>query len=138
MEEKEQKEEQSEKKTMTEIMFELKKPMRASKIGGVRLLVRDDTDEIYANGMTVLYTSPTEFRLHFYDVTYGDDKGPIGVVKSIVILNPVLIRKIIGALETNLKSYEEKFGKIEESKIPAEPLAKVTEVKKVEFEEKQD
>lgn len=112
--------------------------MRASKIGDARLLIKDDTDERYANGMTVLYTSLSEFRLRFYDVSFGDEKGPIGVVKSIIIVNPVLIRKIIGALETNLKSYEEKFGKIEEAKDSKESLAKIMEVRKVGFEEKRD
>jgi len=113
----------------TKIEIKTDKPARISKIGNIKLLIKDETNEIYANGMTVIHTSPLEFRLHFYDVSFGDEEGPLGIVKSIVMVNPSLIREIIKALETNLKTYEDQFGKIEETKNFEKHLA---EIKKVE------
>lgn len=110
-------------KTIIEIKAD--KPARISKIGTTKLIIKDETNEVYANGMTVLHTSPLEFRLHFYDVSFGDDEGPLGIVKSIVMVNPSLIREIIKALEINLKTYEDKFGKIEEPKNLEGYLAEV-------------
>lgn len=114
-------------KTIIEIKAD--KPIRISKIGNTKLLIKDETNEVYANGMTVLHSSPLEFRLHFYDVGFGDEEGPLGIVKSIVVVNPSLIREIIKALETNLKTYEDTFGKIEEKNNLKEHLA---EIKKAE------
>lgn len=110
----------------------LNKPGRLSKIGDIKLIVDDNTTETYANGLTVLHTSPTEFRLNFYDVSFGDEEGPVGIVKSTVIVNPSLLRKIIAALETNLKNYEDRFGKIEDPKELDKPLA---EIQKMEIED---
>lgn len=114
------------------IQKNLNKPGRISKIGDVKLIVDDNTTETYANGLTVLHTSPTEFRLNFYDVSFGDEEGPVGIVKSTVIVNPSLLRKIIVALETNLKSYEDRFGKIEDPKELDKPLA---EIQKMEIQD---
>ena len=109
----------------TKIEMDIEKTARIIKVGNVRLLIKNETYETYANGLTVLHTSPMEFRLNFYDVSFGDEEGPIGVVKSTVIVPPELIRQIIKALETNLKSYEDNFGKIEQRKAPEELLAKM-------------
>ena len=76
------------KQSDVNIQMKLNKPGRLSKIGDVKLIVDDNTTETYANGLTVLYTSPMEFRLNFYDVSFGDEEGPIGIVKSTVIDPP--------------------------------------------------
>ena len=120
------------KQSDVNIQMKLNKPGRLSKIGDVKLIVDDNTTETYANGLTVLYTSPMEFRLNFYDVSFGDEEGPIGIVKSTVIVHPSFLRKMIAALETNLKSYEDRFGKIEDPKESAKVLA---EVQKMEIED---
>ena len=120
------------KQSDVNIQMKLNKPGRLSKIGDVKLIVDDNTTETYANGLTVLYTSPMEFRLNFYDVSFGDEEGPIGIVTSTVIVHPSLLRKMIAALETNLKSYEDRFGKIEDPKESAKVLA---EVQKMEIED---
>lgn len=116
---------EQEEENQTQIMMDLEKPARIAKVGKVKLLIKDQTYETYANGVTVLHASPMEFRLNFYDASFGDEEGAIGVVKSTVIVSPELIRPIIKALEINLKSYEDKFGKIEERKVPEELLAKM-------------
>ena len=121
-----------EKETQFKIGMNLEKPARITKVENVKLLIKDDTHETYANGLTVLHTSPTEFRLNFYDVSFGDEEGPVGIVKSTVIVNPSLLRKIIVALETNLKSYEDRFGKIEDPKELDKPLA---EIQKMEIQD---
>ena len=116
---------EQEEENQTQITIDAKKPARITKVGKVKLLIKDETYETYANGLTVLHVSPMEFRLNFYDASFGDEEGPIGFVKSTVIVSPELIRPIIKALETNLKSYEDKFGKIEKRKAPEELLAKM-------------
>lgn len=126
MEESKMEKNEKEEENQTEITMDVGKPARIAKAGKVKLLIKDETYETYANGLTVLHVSPMEFRLNFYDASFGDEEGrPIGVVKSTVTVSPELIRPIIKALETNLKSYEDKFGKIEERKAPEELLAKM-------------
>ena len=125
MEESKMEKNEQEEENQTQIMMGVGKSARFAKVGKVKLLIKDETYETYANGLTVLHVSPMEFRLIFYDASFGDEEGPIGVVKSTVFVSPELIRPIIKALETNLKTYEDKFGKIEERKAPEELLAKM-------------
>ena len=126
-----------EKETQIKIGMNFEKPARITKVENVKLLIKDDTHETYANGLTVLHTSPMEFRLNFYDVSFGDEDGPIGIVKSTIIVPPTLIRQIIKALETNLKNYEDSFGKIQEIEVKKEKLAKIDELKGI-VKEKQE
>lgn len=111
-----------------EIGMEFEKSSKISKVNNVKLLEKDDTHEAYANGLTVLHTNSMEFRLNFYDVSFSDDEGPIGVVKSKIIVPPTLIKQIIKALETNMKSYEDTFGKIPEIEFRKDKLGKIDDI----------
>lgn len=61
----------------------------------------------YANLMKVTH-SKEEFILDFANVF-----PPKGIVTARVITSPGHLKRIIKALEDNLRSYEKKFGKIE-------------------------
>jgi len=68
----------------------------------------------YANLMRVMHTKE-EFVLDFANVVFPQEGG---IVTARVITSPGHLKRIIRALEENLKRYEEKFGKIEEAKEP--------------------
>jgi hypothetical protein len=73
----------------------------------------------YSNLMQVLHTKE-EFILDFFLVS-----PPEGILTSRVIMSPGHLKRMIGALQENIKKYEEKFGKIEEAKAPAENETKI-------------
>ena len=65
---------------------------------------------VYANFMRVTH-SKEEFTLDFANVV-----PPTGIITARVITSPGHFKRIIKALENNLRLYEEKFGKIEEAR----------------------
>lgn len=68
----------------------------------------------YANAMAVSH-SKEEFVLDFMDI-YPWQKA--GIVTARVITSPGHAKRILTALQENVKKYEEKFGKIEVAKEP--------------------
>jgi hypothetical protein len=77
------------------------------------------TDEIlkgvYANAMQVLHTQD-EFVMDFMDIF-----PPNGIVNARVIVSPANMKRIIEALQENLKKYEEQFSEIKKTTNPANP-----------------
>jgi len=71
---------------------------------------------VYANLMKVTHTKE-EFVLDFANVL-----PPKGIVTARVITSPGHLKRIIKALEENLRSYEEKFGKIAEAPEPKKEI----------------
>jgi len=61
---------------------------------------------VYANSMLVSH-SPSEFILDFALVTGGN-----GQVVARVITNPPHIKRVVAALEDNIRKYEAQFGPI--------------------------
>ena len=74
------------------------------------------TDEIlegrYANMMMVAHTKE-EFILDFANVV-----PPQGILNARIITSPGHMKRIIKALQENLKKYESQFGEIQESEPP--------------------
>ncbi|MFZ2154037.1 MAG: DUF3467 domain-containing protein [Candidatus Moraniibacteriota bacterium] len=66
----------------------------------------------YSNAMQILHTKE-EFVLDFLNIF-----PPTGTLNSRVILSPGHFKRMIKAMEENLKKYEDQFGKIE---IATEP-----------------
>ena len=66
----------------------------------------------YANAMTVGHTKE-EFLLTFLNIV-----APSGRVVSKVITSPGHLKRIIRALDENLKRYEAAFGKVQEAEAP--------------------
>jgi len=64
----------------------------------------------YANAMQVDHNRD-ELQMIFFNIF-----GASGKVVSKIITSPGHFKKIIAAMIDNLKKYEEKFGKVEESK----------------------
>ena len=70
----------------------------------------------YANNMVVAH-SKEEFILDFMLVT-----PPTGVVNARIIMSPGHVKRVIAALASNMRHYEEQFGKIEEATEPKNPF----------------
>jgi hypothetical protein len=71
---------------------------------------------VYSNNMIVSHTKE-EFVMDF--VMVGP---PTATVMSRVIMSPGHLKRVIAALQDNLKKYEGKFGKLEQAEEPKGPL----------------
>ena len=60
----------------------------------------------YSNLMRVGHTQE-EFVLDFFSVS-----EEIGMLASRIFMNPAHLKRMLGALEDNMKRYEERFGKV--------------------------
>ncbi len=67
---------------------------------------------VYANNMIVRHTKE-EFVMDFFMVA-----PPAGAVTARVIISPGHMKRVINALQDNIKKYEQAFGTIE---VAAEP-----------------
>jgi len=67
---------------------------------------------VYANNMVVSHTKE-EFILDFMLIT-----PPVGTVTSRVIMSPGHMKRMVAALQENLKKYEDKLGRIEKAEEP--------------------
>lgn len=76
----------------------------------------EDLKGAYSNLMQVFHLKE-EFVLDFFL-----SAPPGGMLASRVIISPKHLKRMIKALRENLERYEEKFGKIEEVKIPEEKI----------------
>ncbi len=64
---------------------------------------------VYANMMQVAHT-PEEFILDFMNLF-----PPAGTLTSRVIISPGHFKRMIAAMQDNLRRYEEQFGKVKET-----------------------
>lgn len=67
---------------------------------------------VYANNMFVSHTKE-EFIMDFIMIA-----PPTGSVNARIIISPGHMKRIIKALQINVKKYEEKFGAIKEAEEP--------------------
>ncbi len=72
----------------------------------------EDLKGKYSNLMQIVHTKE-EFILDFFLAS-----PPQGVLCSRVIMSPGHVKRMIKALEENIKKYEDKFGKLKEAKAP--------------------
>lgn len=72
----------------------------------------DDLKGLYSNLMQIFHTKE-EFIMDFFLAS-----PPQGILVSRVIMNPGHLKRMLKALQENISKYEEKFGKIEETKTP--------------------
>ncbi|MFH1890994.1 MAG: DUF3467 domain-containing protein [Candidatus Kuenenbacteria bacterium] len=85
----------------------------------LQIKVSDDVLKgAYANAMQILHTKE-EFVLDFMNLS--PHQG-VGIVNSRVIMSPGHVKRVIAALQDNLKKYESSFGKIEEAQAPSNEL----------------
>lgn len=74
----------------------------------------------YCN-LVVISHSPTEFVMDFINVVPGVKKVP---VRARIIMNPVHAKRLLLALQDNIRKYESHFGEIElapEAKLEVVP-----------------
>jgi len=71
---------------------------------------------VYSNFAQVVHTQE-EFVIDFMSIF-----PPQGVAVSKVVMSPGHFKRFVKALSDNLRKYEEKFGRIEESEIPEKTI----------------
>jgi hypothetical protein len=72
----------------------------------------EDLKGKYSNLMQIVHTKE-EFILDFFLAS-----PPQGVLTTRVIMSPGHVKRMLKALEENIKKYEDKFGKLKEAKTP--------------------
>jgi len=98
-------------------MSEPEQPPRPAGDKPPALNVKISDDELkgrYTNLLRITHTSE-EFILDFINLV-----PPQGVVTARLVTSPGHLKRIIGALQTNLKRYEEAFGAVREAPDPNE------------------
>jgi len=79
----------------------------------MQIKITDDVLKgVYANALQIGHTKE-EFILDFMNLL-----PPQGIAVSRVFLNPGHMKRILAALQENLKKYEDQFGKVEIAKAP--------------------
>jgi len=83
------------------------------KPGEIKIKITDEILRgVYANNMAVAHTRE-EFVLDFINIF-----PPGGIVNARIITSPGHFKRIIAALQDNMRKYEEKFGVIKEAPEP--------------------
>ena len=81
-----------------------------------------EAEGIYSN-FVVISHSLSEFVLDFARILPGNPKSK---VFARVVMTPPNVRALLTALETNVKKYEEQFGKIKTFETPAKDIGFTT------------
>ncbi len=80
---------------------------------GIRIKINDDVLKgTYANNAVIGHTRE-EFIIDFINVF-----PPEGIVTARIIVSPGHMKRILRAMQENLKKYEEKYGEIQEAYLP--------------------
>jgi len=89
--------------------------MAEQKTQQIKIRAQDaDLKGVYSNVMKVSHNQE-EFILDFFNIV-----DSVGVLSSRIILSPGHLKRMIAALEDNLKKYEDRFGLITPSQAPTE------------------
>jgi len=89
--------------------------MEQQKSNGQPIQIKATDEKLkgeYSNVMQILHTKE-EFVLDFLNIF-----PPTGTLNSRVILSPGHFKRMMKAMEENLKRYEDAFGKIEAAEAP--------------------
>jgi len=96
-------------------MSEPEQPPESERPAALNVKISDDELKgRYTNLLRITHTSE-EFILDFINLV-----PPQGVVTARLVTSPGHLKRIIGALQTNLKRYEETFGQVREAPDPNE------------------
>ena len=99
-------------------MSEKKKQGGAKEVKIEIQLDEETAQGVYANLAVVNHTD-AEFTLDF---VFVQPQAPRAKVRSRVITSPRHVRRLIAALEENLRRYEQKFGSVKEETGAAAPV----------------
>ena len=80
----------------------------------IQVKINDDVLKgVYANSMQVVHTQE-EFMIYFMNLF-----PPQGMVNARVILSPGHLKRMIAALQDNVKKYEQQYGEVTVAQQPA-------------------
>ena len=90
-------------------------PQQGQQGQKIQIKMSDDVLKgVYANAMQVVHTQE-EFIMDFMNLS--PHQG-VGIVNSRVIISPGHLKRMITALQENLKRYEDQFGSIQVAQQP--------------------
>jgi uncharacterized protein DUF3467 len=98
-------------------------PKQQAQPGSINMELGDrEAEGIYSN-FVVISHSLSEFVLDFARILPGSPKSK---VYARIVMTPPNVRSLLAALETNIKKYEEQFGKIKTFEVPAKDIGFTT------------
>ena len=104
-------------------MSDLPKPQPPAPPSGADPQIQIDLDEVTAQGaycnLVLINHNENEFVLDF---AYLQPAAPRARVRSRVISSPRHTKRLLRALELNVRRYEERYGKIEEKSDEIAPV----------------
>ena len=96
---------------------------REAQPGAINMeLGEKEAEGIYSN-FVVISHSLSEFVLDFARILPGNPKSK---VFARIVMTPPNVRSLLTALETNVKKYEEQFGKIKTFDVPTKDIGFTT------------
>jgi len=82
----------------------------------VQLKVSDEVLKgVYSNAAQIVHNRE-EFQINFMNI---DLTAALGSVVSKVILSPGHMKRMVAAMQDNLKRYEQQFGEVRQAEAPA-------------------
>lgn len=75
-----------------------------------------DLKGVYSNIMQIMHTQE-EFVLDFFHVA-----GSVGVLSSRVVMSPGHLKRMVKALEENMKKYEAAFGQVTPAEVSEQQM----------------
>ena len=98
-------------------------PKQQAQPGAINMeLGEKEAEGIYSN-FVVISHSLSEFVLDFARILPGSPKSK---VYARIVMTPPNVRSLLAALETNIKKYEEQFGKIKTFETPQKDIGFTT------------
>jgi hypothetical protein len=87
--------------------------------GGLNIELNDEVAQGVYSNLAVISHSTSEFIVDFVRMMPGIPKAP---VKSRIILSPDNAKRLLKALNDNIKKYEQTFGEIKDIQGPKIPM----------------
>ncbi len=83
----------------------------------IQLKISDEVMQgVYSNMAQISHTQE-EFFLDFMNIFFGQ-QPPTGSIASRVIISPAHMKRLVGAMQENIKRYETQFGEIPDNTGP--------------------
>ena len=90
-------------------------PQDNKKTQNLNLSISDEVAQGTYSNLAIITHSPTEFIIDFAQALPGKEGA---TVRQRLLMNPIHAKRLLMALNDNLKKYEDNFGAIEEPRIP--------------------
>ena len=87
----------------------------SKKTQNLNLSISDEVSQGTYSNLAIITHSPTEFIIDFAQALPGKEGA---TVRQRILMNPIHAKRLLMALNDNVKKFEDNFGAIEEPRLP--------------------